>query len=99
MSEGISHEIHNKALEMPHFPTPQQAVIWRNWEKVPLERLAKVLQTNEENILQLAQGIGLRVPPVVNEYWLQRGFITLIRANWHLLTYEQILTLLDWTET
>ncbi|MBI4028307.1 MAG: hypothetical protein HY360_25205 [Verrucomicrobia bacterium] len=85
-----------KALDFPHFPTRQQAVIWRNWELAPVERLAKVLRTNSANVLALARGMGLRVPPVVEKKWLERGYCTLIRANWHLLPYEQLLELLDW---
>ena len=86
-----------KPLDFPHFPTTQQAVIWRNWELVPAERLAQVLKTNRENVLQLAGDMGLRVPPLVNREWLQRGYITIIRNNWHLLPYEQLLALLGWT--
>ncbi|MEI6424142.1 MAG: hypothetical protein WCP55_18140, partial [Lentisphaerota bacterium] len=28
--------------------------------------------------------------------WHERGYLTIIRRNWHLLPYEQILALLDW---
>lgn len=85
------------AIELPHFPTHCQAVVWRNWEVVPVNRLAKVLQTSEENILELAKDMGLRTPPIIEEKWLQRGYITIIRANWHLLPYEQLLMLLGWS--
>ena len=86
-----------KALEFPHFPTRQQAVVWRNWELVPVNRLAQVLETSESNVTKLAERMGLRVPPVIGKHWLQRGYITMIRNNWQLLPYEQILTLLGWT--
>ncbi len=85
------------ALEFPHFPTRQQAIVWRNWELVPVERLAKVLGTTLENVLQLAGDLGLRTPPRVNSRWLERGYVTLIRNNWHLLPYEQLLLLLGWS--
>lgn len=29
--------------------------------------------------------------------WLKRGYQTIIRQNWHLLSYQQLLTVLDWT--
>jgi hypothetical protein len=90
-------DTNTKALEFPHFPTRYQAVVWRNWELVPVERLAGVLQTSERNILDIARGMGLRVPPIVEDNWLKRGYITIIRANWHLLPYEQLLILLGWT--
>ena len=88
---------HPKALDCPHFPTRLQAVVWRNWELVPPERLAAVLETSADNVIALAAHMGLRVPPVVRPEWLTRGYVTLIRANWHLLPYEQLLTLLGWT--
>lgn len=88
---------HPDALELPHFPTRQQALVWRNWEMVPVERLALVLQTGAQNVLELAREMGLRVPPHVGPQWLSHGYVTLIRQNWHLLPYEQLLTLLDWT--
>ena len=84
-------------VEFPHFPTPQQAVVWRNWQLVPVDRLARVLDTSRENVLALAKGMALRVPPVVGERWLERGYVTLIRGNWHLLPNSQLLQLLEWT--
>ncbi len=88
---------HPRALECPHFPTRFQAVIWRNWELVAPAVLARVLGTDEAGILDLAGELGLRVPPRVNPRWLERGYVTLIRANWHLLPYAQLLDLLGWT--
>jgi hypothetical protein len=85
-----------KALAFPHFPTRFQAVIWRNWEMVPPATLAHVLKTDETTILKLAADLGLRVPPRVSPRWLERGYVTIIRANWHLLPYEQLLELLGW---
>jgi len=85
-----------KPLPLPHFPTVFQAVIWRNWELVPVQRLAKVLNTDESTILSLAKEMGLPLPPNVNPRWLERGYITIIRANWHLLPYDQLLELLGW---
>ncbi len=86
-----------EALEFPHFPTRQQAVVWRNWEMVPVETLARVLKTDKKNILALAAGMGLRVPPEVNPLCIQRAYITIIKKNWHLLPYQQLLELLGWT--
>jgi len=88
-----------KALATPHFPTRMQAVIWRNWGLVPVERLALVLGASEEQIREAASDLGLEVSQTGNEaIWLERGYITIIRANWHLLPVEQLLELLGWTE-
>lgn len=86
-----------KAVKFPHFPIAHQAVIWRNWKLVPIENIAAVLNTTEQNILKAAEKIGLPVPPHVNDMWLTRGYITIIRANWHLLPYEQLVQLLGMT--
>lgn len=85
------------ALQFPHFPTRQQAFIWRNWEMVPAERLAQVIGASEADVLQLAGDLGLPVPPQVSPHWLPSGYITIVRQNWHLLPYEQLLELLGWT--
>ena len=84
------------ALAARHFPNRLHSFIWRNWESVALERMAKVLDTTPENIRAMGRSMGLPpyVPPT-SEYQ-QRGYISIIRRNWHLLSYEQLLILLDW---
>jgi len=87
-----------KPLSLPHFPTHHQTVIWRNWELAPPSRLAQILGTTEENVRMLADNMGLRSTPSLDEQWLIRGYITIIRANWHILPYKQLLDLLGWTD-
>ena len=85
-----------KSLSFPHFPNRFQAVIWRNWGLIPVERLSKVLDTSNENIISSAKELGL--PDIeVSKNWLEKGYLTIIRNNWHLLGYEQLLVLLGWT--
>ncbi len=84
-----------KAIEYDYFPTRWQAVVWRNWGYVSVERIAKALSTSCEKIREAAEQLGLNPEEPVNEDWEKRGFLTLIRNNWHLCTYEQILTLLN----
>ena len=85
-----------KSLDFPHFPTRQQAFIWKNWEMVHPKKIAEVLGTTEKNILDAASEMGLNVPPLIDESWMARGYLTVIRNNWHLLNYEQLLQLLGW---
>ena len=40
--------------------------------------------------------MGLEPQPFVDDAWLKRGYQTIIRNNWHLLDYPQLLELLDW---
>ena len=85
------------AVECRHFPTTWQAVLWRNWGMVPLERLAKALKTTSDKLLQAGAMMGLSLDESQCDKWLTRGYLTIIRQNWHLLSYDQILTILDWT--
>ena len=87
-----------KAINYEYFPTRWQAVVWRNWGYVPVERIAKALKTSCGNIREAAAELGLNPNEPTNEIWEKRGFLTLIRANWHLCTYQQILTLLNMSE-
>ncbi|MFA6102954.1 MAG: hypothetical protein WCV67_16640 [Victivallaceae bacterium] len=86
-----------KALDFPHFPTRLQAVVWRNRGLVPVEKLAQVLMASPAQIEELASDMGLRKDDSLCPVWHERGYLTIIRRNWHLLPYEQLLALLDFT--
>ena len=80
-------------VSLPHFPTRQQAFLFRAWEYVSAERIAKVLKTDEETVKRAAKAMGL--PDYApGEAWLKRGRITMIRRMWHILPYEQLMELL-----
>lgn len=78
-------------------PTVWQTVILRNYGIVPTEKIAKVLKTEEKVIEFEAKRMGLD-GIAFNEGWEKRGYITIIRNNWHLLCYEQLIDLLGWDE-
>ncbi len=84
-----------RALEFPHFPDRMHAFIWRNWPVVEPDRLAKVLGTSAENVLAVAKSMGLPLAQPIPPEQKTRGYITVLRRNWHLLPYEQLLSLLD----
>ena len=84
-----------KSIEYNYFPTRWQAVVWRNWGYVSVERIAQALGTSSDNIRKAADELGLNPEEPVNAAWEKRGFLTTIRDNWHLCTYEQILILLN----
>ncbi len=87
----------SKSLKLSHFPTLMQAVIFRNWEAVSADRIALVLETSTENVLRQAEKMGLS-PQGNTSQWIEKGYITIIRNNWHILPYDQLLTLLGWDE-
>ena len=86
-----------RPLELPWFPTRLHAFVWRNWELADLSRMAEVLGTTPDKVRALGEAMGLPayVPPTDTQR--RRSYITLIRRNWHLLSYAQLLRLLDWT--
>lgn len=96
-TSDLPHGESKKALNFPHFPTRCQAVVWRNWGLVPVERIARVLKTSAECVRTLGADMGLRYDDSRCPVWLERGFLSIIRRNWHLLPYEQLLELLEWT--
>jgi hypothetical protein len=85
------------ALVAPHFPDQFHAVVWRNWQVAPAERIAQAVGTTPENVVDAGRAMGLAGPPeITNDQW-RRSYITVIRRNWHLLPYDQLLVLLGWT--
>ncbi len=83
-------------IQTAHFPTRMQCFIFRNWEMISPAVLGEVLGCDADTVLSLAAEMGLPTPPEVNPDWLSKGYITIIRANWHLCTYEQLAKLLGW---
>jgi hypothetical protein len=84
-------------VALPHFPSRLHAFIWRNWQLIPTARLVEVAGARPEDILRLGQAMGLAGPPPITADLQKRTAITVIRRNWHLLPYEQLLQLLGWT--
>ena len=84
-------------IDVPHFPSRMHAFVWRNWRLVETVRLARVLGTTEKNVTAVAESMGLPAAGTVASTMRERGYITLIRRNWHLLPYDQLLSLLDMT--
>ncbi len=84
-------------LPLAHFPNRLCAFVWRNWTLVPLDRMARVVKARPVEIEQLGLLLGIGRPPEITADQQRRSYITVIRRNWHLLPYEQLLELLDWT--
>lgn len=86
-----------KPVSFPHFPSRLHAFVWRNWPLVPTERMALVLGVKKSDVARLGRAMGLGNPPRITRDQQARSYITVIKRNWHLLPYEQLLTLLGWT--
>ena len=84
-------------LEAAWFPSRLHAFVWRNWALVPTDRLAAVVGAKESDIASIGRSMGLEPPRGLSDAQRRRAHLTIIRRNWHLLPYDQILTLLGWT--
>ena len=51
-----------KPIPMPHFPTVHQAFIFRAYEYHPVKKIASLLKTTEQTVLDAAQAMGLGAP-------------------------------------
>ena len=88
-----------KKVKLPTLtmPTAWQTVIFRNYGYVPTERIADALGCDEQTVHTEAARLGI-VDHGYQENFERGGHITVIRNNWYLLPYEQIMTLLDTDE-
>ena len=82
------------ALNYDWFPSRMHGFVFRNWTCVPQARLAEVVGATPEKVEALASAMGLPKQGAIDPDWLTRGYITVLRRNWHLLPYDQLLTLL-----
>ena len=77
------------------FPDRLSAYVWRNWFCVPKGRLAKVVGASTEELEAFAREMGLPPQPAILPEWRRQGYITIVRRNWHLLDYDQLLETID----
>src|SRR5450759_5822614 len=86
-----------KPVSFPHFPSRLHAFAWRNWPLVTAERMARVVGAKPADIVRTGRAMGLGDPPRITRDQQARSYITVIKRNWHLLPYDQLLDLLGWT--
>src|SRR5436189_1143648 len=77
-----------------HFPDRLHAYIWRNWSLVPMARLAQVVGAKPSEIVAIGRAMGLSEPLAISAMQQRRSYLTVLRRNWHLLPYPQLLQLL-----
>ena len=58
--------------------------------------MANVVGCAPEEIRHLGASMGLEPPAAITNDLQARSYITVIRRNWHLLPYDQLLALLGW---
>ena len=85
-----------KRLEL-FTPAAWQTVLLRNFGLVTDKKLAEVLRTDMATIRREAERLGIggiKYDP----NWKKLGYINIIKNNWHLLPYSQLLELLEMSE-
>lgn len=86
---------HPQAIPVPHFPDRVHAFVWRNWNLVSPETMGRTIGCNALDIIKIASSMGLPSYQPKEPGFDRRIYITVIRRNWHLLPYTQLLTLLN----
>lgn len=81
-------------LTFEWFPTRAHCFVFRNYGLVGVDRLAAVLGCGIAEVERLAKELGLGPEDSLAEAFEERGFVTLVRNNWHLLDYDGLATLL-----
>jgi hypothetical protein len=93
----LPHGSAPKAVPIPHFPDRLHAFVWRNWQLVPARRMGEVVGAGAGDIVRMGRRMGLAGPPRITVEQQRRSALSVIRRNWHLLPYDQLLQLLGWT--
>lgn len=88
---------HPPAIPFEHFPNRLYAVVWRNWNLVDPDRIAQTIGCTAEDIHSIAASMGLPPALPIPPGYRKQLYITVLRRNWHLLPYDQLLTLADMT--
>ena len=93
-SESLPVGTYPDAITVPHFPDRLHAFVWRNWNLVSPDAMSRTIGCKNSDILEIAASMGLPAYVPVDGSFKKRIYITVIRRNWHLLPYDQLLKLL-----
>ena len=83
-------------VPLHHFPDNYHAYVWRNWQVVPLKRIADAIGATTKQVHDTGIAMGLPEPTPISADQVMRSHLMVIRRNWHLLPYDQMLKLLGW---
>src|SRR5687768_3759524 len=83
--------------DLDYFPSRLHATIFRNWDIVPHERIAKVLETDISTIERTAKELGLSKTKQLSAEEIRRNIEIVLRRNWPLMPRNQIEGLLNFS--
>jgi hypothetical protein len=95
--DGLPAGSEPAALDFPWFPSRLHAFVWRNWGLIPASRMGEVVGASGADIVRLGRSMGLTEPHDLDAQRRKRASLTIIRRNWHLLPYGQLIALLGWS--
>ena len=75
------------------FPDALSAFVFRNWGLVEPDTMARTVGASREDIVKIATEMGLAADVKVSPLWKTLGYVTILRRNWHLLPYPQLMEL------
>jgi hypothetical protein len=95
----VSTRLYSEATrpDLDYFPSRVHAVIFRNWDIVPHERIAAVLETKISIIEQAGKELGLPKTKPLSQQEMRRNIEIVLRRNWALLPRRQIEGLLNFS--
>ena len=79
------------------YMTPWQKVIFRNYGTVKTSLIGKVIGLSEKDVVLNAEKLGvknIKYEPL----WREKGFVTIIRNNWDILSLDEIAEILEMSE-
>lgn len=85
------------ALSPAPFSDRLSAYVWRNWGIVDSTLLAETVGATRDELAAVASEMGLDPNATTLPEWKTKGYITVLRRNWHLLPYGQIMKILGKT--
>lgn len=89
---------HPPALSFDHFPNRLFAFVWRNWNLIGVEKMASLLHCKSWEVRDMAQAMGLQEAKPLYPTYTKQLYITLLRRNWHLLPYDQLMEVTGMSE-
>lgn len=82
-----------KPIASTAFPDILSAYVFRNWGVVEPQTLADAIGAKREDVVRIAEEMGLRRDVKVSPLWKSLGYVTVLRRNWHLVPYSQLMSL------
>lgn len=93
----VSTRAEEISAELDYFPSRLHAFVYRNWDVVPHERIATVLQTDVATIERTGKELGLAKTKPLTAEENRRNVEIILRRNWPLVPRKQIEDLLGYS--